>query len=743
MNIAQGIVPAVLFVGYLGIFLVMLFKKRLRNRTERTLAFYLIVSALWHIPVTLYLAAPFGSVLSVIGSRITLVGLVLLAVIFVNLTYAFLRKTLKFAVVSWVLIAVYIVGFVLLTPEIVPLGLPNIPIGAFQIGPSEIIQILSALVWAVFTIAAIIATWSVYGQVSSPMHRNRYRYLLLSLLVLVVGDAFFVAAELPFKLFGVSARFCSALVLALVTLRHTLLDIKTLFRHTLSYAAATFATMFVGLTIVFLIATFSDVEPFGGALIATGIVSLLLSLANIPMRKAIQRAVDRGLFHINADYDAALRAYGEKVIETLQLEVLVDLIMSTLIHTTGIEHGGLYLVREGKHEIGGLLLDPANLVGHMPEESFELSPDSVLAIHLAESDEPVAQYDIDLHETFVDIPDQEREWLTGLSAELLLPIHTSEKLVGLVILGAKRSGEVYTTDEINWLKTLADQTGVALQNARLFDQVEAMSINVMRLNAELELAYKKLQEVDKLKSNFIGVITHELRSPFVSAGFSVQLLERYIERRMFDELPGQVEQLSKELSEGRNMIDKVISFASLLSKQGELELVETDIDALIREAVAPLEKMAQTRDIALSLRVSSELPATQVDRARMSEAVYQLVHNAIRFNREGGSVRIACWPKDGNIVFRVEDTGCGIPAEKVGTIWDAFTQVADDVNRGVEGLGIGLPLVKFVTEAHGGQVSVSSEEGHGSTFGFRIPIQSVLRIGIADRETGTNQLLVV
>ena len=101
--------------------------------------------------------------------------------------------------------------------------------------------------------------------------------------------------------------------------------------------------------------------------------------------------------------------------------------------------------------------------------------------------------------------------------------------------------------------------------------------------------------------------------------------------------------------------------------------------------------------------------------------MYHLVHNAIKFNAEEGTVQVSCWPTDTHIVFRVEDTGQGIPPEKLAGIWEVFSQVADDVQRGVEGLGLGLALVKFVIEAHQGEVWASSKPGEGSTFGFRIP----------------------
>ncbi len=105
----------------------------------------------------------------------------------------------------------------------------------------------------------------------------------------------------------------------------------------------------------------------------------------------------------------------------------------------------------------------------------------------------------------------------------------------------------------------------------------------------------------------------------------------------------------------------------------------------------------------------------------MSEAVYHLVHNAIKFTQAGSAIEIKCWPEGSNIIFQVKDSGSGIPAERLATMWDAWEQNSDRVRRGVEGLGLGLALVKSTVEAHRGKVAAASTPGQGSTFGFSIP----------------------
>jgi PAS domain S-box-containing protein len=293
---------------------------------------------------------------------------------------------------------------------------------------------------------------------------------------------------------------------------------------------------------------------------------------------------------------------------------------------------------------------------------------------------------------------------------MILPLLARGQVIGTIGVDTNEPGREFTPDEVMIAEMVAIQIAGIIQNVRLFDK-------------DLEQAYQKLQQLDNLKTSFIGVITHELRSPFVAADLSVQLLRRYAERGMLEEILDQIKRLDQELLEGRRMLDSLISFASLMSKQGEVFLEETDVAVLTQEAAAHLEKLAKAREITLSFNFSPDLPKVYLDQQRMSEAIHHLVHNAIKFNQQGGSVEISCWPKDSRVFFKVKDTGQGVPADKLATIWQAFAQAADDVQRGLEGLGLGLALVRSAVEAHGGQVSAMSKVNEGSSFSFWIPIK--------------------
>lgn len=302
-----------------------------------------------------------------------------------------------------------------------------------------------------------------------------------------------------------------------------------------------------------------------------------------------------------------------------------------------------------------------------------------------------------------------------LTAVLCVPLKTKDEVLGVISLAHTHPDRTFRANDVKLLNALAGQAAVAIDHARMFGDLST-------LHTELEEANRRLLELDRLKSSFLGVVTHELRSPFANIDFSLQLIERYGTSRWLPEQQEQLVQLARFIKEAYVMIDSLVSFASLLSKQGELFLVKIDFPTLVDKVVKNMGQMARYRQVEVLVQAGAKIPPLRADETRLSEAMHHLVHNAIKFNRPGGTVRIRYWSKGQQVIFEVQDTGVGIPADKLKSLWDPFSQMADPLKRGVEGLGLGLALVKYVIHAHGGRVRGASQVGVGSTFRFWVPL---------------------
>jgi signal transduction histidine kinase len=181
-------------------------------------------------------------------------------------------------------------------------------------------------------------------------------------------------------------------------------------------------------------------------------------------------------------------------------------------------------------------------------------------------------------------------------------------------------------------------------------------------------------------------------------------------------------ELSQQVNTLKKMVDNLVTFATFLSKQGQLRKEELDFGQVAHDSVAPLAALAQVKGQTIHINIEEHLPTVQGDKERLTEAIHHLVQNAIKFNRPNGESWVHVWAADGHLHFEVKDSGVGVPADKLPTLWDAFAQMADPMKRGAEGLGLGLALVKYVVTEHGGAVRAESAEGVGSVFGFWVPV---------------------
>ncbi|MDY7079475.1 MAG: response regulator [Chloroflexota bacterium] len=238
----------------------------------------------------------------------------------------------------------------------------------------------------------------------------------------------------------------------------------------------------------------------------------------------------------------------------------------------------------------------------------------------------------------------------------------------------------------------------------------------------LEEAQQRLDGLDRLKASFLSAVTHELLTPFGSIGLALQVLQR----RSEDLHPDQqdvLEDLVTEINNLHRLVNGVVKFAELVNKRREPRPKLVSLDQVIPEAVQPAAVLARARGVDFQVTVSSNLPSVFADPELLGEAVFQMAHNAIKFNLPDGQAQVQPAESGGWVVIKVSDTGVGLTPERLALLGQPFEQDADAVQRGREGLGIGWAFVRYVAEIHGGWTSVESPGlNQGSVFSLALPI---------------------
>jgi signal transduction histidine kinase len=255
------------------------------------------------------------------------------------------------------------------------------------------------------------------------------------------------------------------------------------------------------------------------------------------------------------------------------------------------------------------------------------------------------------------------------------------------------------------------------------DEIGALADDVNLMNDELDGLYRELETASRHKSDFLATMSHELRTPLNAIiGFSEVLHEE-----MFGKLnERQGAYVDDVMAAGRHLlslINDVLDLAKIEAGRMELELSQVKIPELLRSALSMHAEQADRGGIHLALETEPEEIAITGDDRRVRQIVFNLLSNAIKFTPPDGRVDVSARLDDGQVEIAVADTGPGISAEHLETIFEEFEQ-ASDGKQAEEGTGLGLPLSRKLVELHGGRLWVESEVGRGSTFRFTLPVQA-------------------
>lgn len=237
------------------------------------------------------------------------------------------------------------------------------------------------------------------------------------------------------------------------------------------------------------------------------------------------------------------------------------------------------------------------------------------------------------------------------------------------------------------------------------------------LNATVE----KLGELDALKAEFLSSVSHDLRTPIASIKQASQLLNDGIPSPLAEEQLEILQIIHSNAKRLGDLINDLLDAAKLEAGRLDIQPEPTDLAETIRRLVKSVTPLATERSLRVTMKAARDLPRVHADPVRLEQILMNLVGNAIKFTPEGGEITLSCWADDGMVMCAVRDTGVGIPPEDLPKVFDKFHQVRATRTRTTKGTGLGLTIVRYLVEAHGGRVGVESVLGEGTTFTFALP----------------------
>ncbi len=317
---------------------------------------------------------------------------------------------------------------------------------------------------------------------------------------------------------------------------------------------------------------------------------------------------------------------------------------------------------------------------------------------------------------------------------LLLPMIVRGETIGGLWAVWWEQVHQFSEEELQLAEGIVREAAVAIQNARLFEEVEASGIELQQRAQALEEANLRLQELDRLKSQFLAHMSHELRTPLNSViGFSEVLCDGLVGQLT----PEQLECAENILTSGEHLlalINDILDLSKIEAGRVKLDMTTFDVKGWLEETRKTIVPLVEKKSRTLAVELAEDLPPLIADPIRIKQVLINLLGNANKFTPEGGHITLSCRMADPEtMIFSVADTGIGIKPEDQQVIFEEFRQSSNASVGETKGTGLGLAISKRLVEMHGGHIWVDSEYGIGSTFSFLLPVSS------SEAKTGTSK----
>ncbi len=708
-------------------------------RTAIQVAVYLAAASVIQLVEALQFAGWIRLPASGFLAEINLYSLLVTALLLYLAVRAFLRITYGegwlYLWLVWTVILIGLANELIAIPELI------LALGSFSLSRSQLPAGMLWIGWGFFTILTLVTTMYQYRNTRQPLHRNRIGFLLPTLLLLMGNDLLILTG---LSNAGGLLRVAGAVLLVYATVTHDLPELRDIFRRSLIYTVT--GLLLIAVYLAGIGATEILLQPAGNvnSVLVGAFIALLLAIIFTPLLSLVRRVVNRLFLREHFSPTRTLREYSMSISNILEMNALADVAVGMILEAMAIDRGFLLLVDHLEQESGGKYrFRPVQSTAL--EKTFgegTISENSPFAQYLLVEKQPLLQYDLDMLPPFQDTPEEEKEWLASLQAEVYVPIFSKREWIGMLALGTKLSGNRYSENDLETLSTIANQTAVALTNARLVENMYRVNRKLRSTLLELDMAKRHLERLDRTKSDFISIASHELRTPLtVVKGYIEMLMEEgtITEGELHNQVIRGIHDGTVRLNE---IVESMFDLAQIDSRNLDLHLQNVDVAALVRLVCKLMERAAEERKQNLLVEVP-ELPTIRADPNSLKKVFQHLITNAIKFTPDGGTVTVSGQvfhpvPQElpeGGVEIVVSDTGVGVDPNLREMIFTKFFHEGDPLKHSSgkikfkgRGAGLGLALARGIVEAHGGKIWVDSpghdeEQFPGSQFHVVLPMR--------------------
>ncbi|MBI5221181.1 MAG: GAF domain-containing protein [Candidatus Magasanikbacteria bacterium] len=591
------------------------------------------------------------------------------------------------------------------------------------------------VVWFGYVIYSTYLLFNKY-KISQGIVRSQIKYVFLGMVVGFAGGStnYFLWYKIPVPPIANILVSVYVAAIAYSIVKYRLMDLRIVARRFFIYFGVTAFTYGMFYLVAWIYSRF-----LGGVFTPTGylaglVIAPVFVAAFYGVNKSLKIIANKYFFVSLYNYQSTINKLSEELNYLTDLNQIIDLIVDTIKQTMQLDRAGLLLINQNKQPVQYQI---AKVVGFNRQNGISLVQDNFLTKHLKKTQKPLVRDELILLARDANAQ-KETEGFTRLhnhmkhiEASLCLPLMSSNQLIGIIVLGSKISGDAYTKEDLELLNTLAYQAGIAIDNARLYKEVQdfnkTLKQKVDEQTVDLKEQAEHLKKLLQMRSEFLDIASHQLKTPVsVILGTTSMFKEGSIQK-----LPQQ--QQAKFID---NIFYKAKKLSTIINDILRASEMDTDQFELVKENIKPSKPEDILQSVYDELKPEAEQKGLQfsfhkpkkavgvimADADFLEQAVYNLVDNAIKYTAEG-FVKIVLSREENKIIIKIADSGIGIPETDQKKMFDKFARAKNAVNMYTDGSGLGLFIVKKIVEAHNdGHITFSSEENKGTIFTISLPV---------------------
>lgn len=390
---------------------------------------------------------------------------------------------------------------------------------------------------------------------------------------------------------------------------------------------------------------------------------------------------------------------------SLDLTQTLGLVMDSLLHLTGAERGCLMLLDED----GNLEIRAAQNFDQDTVDAFELKLSRTVVQEAVATRQPVLTTNAQQDPRFSD---QESVIGYQLRSIICVPLHIREQVTGALYLDNRMRDNVFSKDDLPILTAFASQAAVAIENARLYTATEQ----------NLATREEELDQAKQAKAEFVSFAAHELRTPMTSIRGYADMLAKGVLGPLTPEQARFINTIMRNTERMQILISDLQDITKLESGRMQLQMLPTDLSRALKDAQQAMQEKIEARSQQLTVETPEGLPQVHADAARVEQILTELLRNASKYTPEGGQIHLQAQPQEKYVRYTVSDTGIGISEEDQKRLFTKFFRSDNPEVREMSGTGLGLCIVKDLVELQGGELTIESQSGEGTTVAFTLPI---------------------